>query len=539
MPRFDYERHVRAVVVEREWPESTRQISELRVVIDYQSDSGAMRTLTLDIVDYPGEWLLDLPLLDKSYEQWSAETIAQSGTRRCAACTRKRFGRGWPASIRWRPPTRTRRSRRPAVHRLSRGLSRRTPERQPDPARPFPDAGRACGFAGAHLRAARRRHRASRRRARNWALMRRRYDAYRDIVVRPFFREHFARLDRQIVLVDLLAALDGGPQAMRDLQASLTAILDCFRVGRGGWLSALFRPSADKILFAATKADQLHHSAHDRLEEILRRLTERAIATAGAAGAEVDVIALAAVRATREAMLREHAAALPSVVGVAVPGPMAATAETFDGETEIGLFPGDLPADVATVLEAERRAHSQLARPARASIPVDPLPAALAGDRRRRHAGAASHSPRPRAAIPDRGPAAMNERPRKPAVFRADDPRLGGGRTGRKPQPWRRCRNRPAILPFRRPIAGAGGRAGARCSGRHCRGLVLLGLGVAITSFVEELFARAPWLGAVGLVLAVLAGIALAGDRVARDYRACRPRQGRGAARAGARRGRD
>ena len=38
VPRFDYERHVRAVVVEREWPESTRQISELRVVIDYQSD---------------------------------------------------------------------------------------------------------------------------------------------------------------------------------------------------------------------------------------------------------------------------------------------------------------------------------------------------------------------------------------------------------------------------------------------------------------------------------------------------------------------
>src|SRR5215217_5698098 len=77
VPRFDYEGHVRSVVIERLWPESTRQISELRVVIDYQSARGAMRTLTLDIVDYPGEWLLDLPLLDKSYEQWSVETLAQ------------------------------------------------------------------------------------------------------------------------------------------------------------------------------------------------------------------------------------------------------------------------------------------------------------------------------------------------------------------------------------------------------------------------------------------------------------------------------
>src|ERR1700704_6261352 len=45
VPRFDYEGHVRSVVIERQWPESTRQISELRVVIDYQSADGAMRTL--------------------------------------------------------------------------------------------------------------------------------------------------------------------------------------------------------------------------------------------------------------------------------------------------------------------------------------------------------------------------------------------------------------------------------------------------------------------------------------------------------------
>ena len=33
-------------------------------------------TLHLDIVDYPGEWLLDLPLLDLSYEEWSRQAIA-------------------------------------------------------------------------------------------------------------------------------------------------------------------------------------------------------------------------------------------------------------------------------------------------------------------------------------------------------------------------------------------------------------------------------------------------------------------------------
>src|SRR5215467_10814306 len=78
VPRFDYENHLRTLVEERRWPNSTVDISELRLVIDYQRQNGADRTLTLDIVDYPGEWLLDLPLLDKSYEQWASESLALS-----------------------------------------------------------------------------------------------------------------------------------------------------------------------------------------------------------------------------------------------------------------------------------------------------------------------------------------------------------------------------------------------------------------------------------------------------------------------------
>src|SRR3984893_17005993 len=78
VPRFDYENHVRTLIEERHWPSSTVDISELRLVIDYQRRNGADRTLTLGIAHYPGEWLLDLPLLNKSYEQWSNESLALS-----------------------------------------------------------------------------------------------------------------------------------------------------------------------------------------------------------------------------------------------------------------------------------------------------------------------------------------------------------------------------------------------------------------------------------------------------------------------------
>src|SRR5436190_5976535 len=78
VPRFEYERHVDALVRTRAWPESTRRVSELRLVIEYQSSSGANRSVTLDIVDYPGEWLLDLPLLTMSYREWSAQALKLS-----------------------------------------------------------------------------------------------------------------------------------------------------------------------------------------------------------------------------------------------------------------------------------------------------------------------------------------------------------------------------------------------------------------------------------------------------------------------------
>src|SRR6201995_5181789 len=77
VPRFDYENHLRTLRGGR-GPNATVDISELRLVVAYQRQNGADRTLTLDIVDYPGEWLLDLPLLNKSYEQWAAESLALS-----------------------------------------------------------------------------------------------------------------------------------------------------------------------------------------------------------------------------------------------------------------------------------------------------------------------------------------------------------------------------------------------------------------------------------------------------------------------------
>jgi predicted YcjX-like family ATPase len=183
-------------------------------------------------------------------------------------------------------------------------------------------------------------------------MMARRYESYKSAVVRPFFRDHFARLDRQIVLVDVLDALDAGRTALADLESALADVLSAFRVGGTGWLAGLVTRRIDRILFAATKADHLHHGDHDRLEAILARLVAAAVARAKFAGARVEVLALASVRATREGSVNRRGETLPSIIGTPLPGEEV-DGRAFDGTAEIAMFPGDLPDDAASVFAAD------------------------------------------------------------------------------------------------------------------------------------------------------------------------------------------
>jgi hypothetical protein len=352
VPRFDYENHVRTLIEERRWPNSTVDISELRLVIDYQRQNGADRTLTLDIVDYPGEWLLDLPLLNKSYEQWSRESLALSRER-----PRARLAAQWLAYLATlsAEAQEDEQAARTAARLFTDYLRACRDERFAMSLLPpgrFLMPGSLAGspaltFAPLDLPADGAAPEGS-----LWAMMVRRYEAYKDVVVRPFFRDHFARLDRQVVLVDALSAFNSGPEALHDLEAALAGILECFRIGRSTFFSSLFRPRIDRILFAATKADHLHHSSHDRLEAVLRRTVSGAVARAEDTGAEIDVVALAAVRATREAMVARGRDKLPSILGTPAPGETAGH-EAFDGKTEVATFPGDLPADPEQLFAGE------------------------------------------------------------------------------------------------------------------------------------------------------------------------------------------
>ncbi|MGV8936764.1 MAG: YcjX family protein [Allorhizobium sp.] len=356
VPRFQYEDHIRALARDRVWPDSTRAISELRVTIEYQSASGWNRLfspgrLSIDIVDYPGEWLLDLPLLGQSFDDFSANTLmlAETGVR-------AELSRDWLAlmaatdidapadEIAARELAQAFTAYLRACKSDERSLSTLPPGRFLLPG--DLEGSPALTFAPLAVTPGTRAPRGSLR-----AMMERRFEAYKTVVVKPFFREHFARLDRQIVLVDALQAINRGPEAVQDLERALADVLACFRPGANSFLSSLIGRRIDRVLVAATKADHLHHESHDRLQAITRRLVDRAIRTIGMSGAGIEVMALASVRATREATVKQDGVTLPVIVGTPIAGETIG-GERFDGDRKTAVFPGDLPEDPESFFHA-------------------------------------------------------------------------------------------------------------------------------------------------------------------------------------------
>ncbi len=355
VPRFPYEENLAAMSgQDRRWPESTRRISELSIEIEYESAAswfGGARRLTLDIVDYPGEWLLDLPLIEQSYAEFSRMSVAAAREPARAALAAE-----WRAVMAGINPRATASEAKAmeaadtfrryllAARTEPHALSLLPPGRflMPGDLEGSP----ALTFAPLEL------GEAPVPRNSLADLMEKRFEAYKSHVALPFFREHFARLDRQIVLVDLLTPLNAGARAVADLEAALDHVLAAFRVGRNSLLSTLFAPRVERVLFAATKADLLHHTSHDRLQAILGLLVERAFRRSQESGAKTHVLALSALRSTHEATVREGRSILPAVVGIPEPGEKI-DGEEFDGTAEAAIYPGDLPQDPKAALDAK------------------------------------------------------------------------------------------------------------------------------------------------------------------------------------------
>ena len=344
IPSFNYDAAIQSLTTEpQSWPVSTRNISELRLAIKYRPAKGLLAKLTdsatlyLDIVDYPGEWLLDLPMLKQSFQQWSAH---QS--------TRKNI---LQRSVHFEAFSQMLTSIELAAAADELKLQQITDLYQ----KVLQDCVSNDGFYYAQpgrlllpgelegtpvlalfplLDLDELAFEALEQSAPNsfYHTLKQRYYEYVSRVVKPFYQDYFAKFDRQIVLVDCFTPLNRGREQFDDMKAALHGVVESFHFGQSSLLKRLFSPKIDKLLFAASKVDHVTRDQQGNVLSLLTQLIQQSQQLAKFEGCEVETMAISAIKSTSHGMVKQEGKEIEVVRGI-----------ELNERTPVTLFPGEVP----------------------------------------------------------------------------------------------------------------------------------------------------------------------------------------------------
>lgn len=324
------------------WPPPTTGISEIRLAIRYQTNNPLLKhvspvnTLYVDIIDYPGEWLLDLPLLEWTYEQWSTQ-IASA----CQKEPRLSLSKDWREFLNTldlgSPSTdaTVRQAAELYTHFLMSckdrkyGLSLLQPGRFTMPGdlkgAPLLEFCPLVNLPGGIFKD-----------NSLFAEMKRRYESYKEHVVKKFYLEHFISFDRQIVLADVLRTFNTSSATFVDMRDAINMVLNSFHYGKAGLLNKLFYGlKIDKLLFAATKADHVTPNQLPNLERFLQQMLASSQNHATFEGVKTETLALASVKCTQAAYTTFQGQRISCIKGV-----------PLDADRPIALFPGEVPVEI-------------------------------------------------------------------------------------------------------------------------------------------------------------------------------------------------
>ncbi|QIA75957.1 YcjX family protein [Rodentibacter caecimuris] len=343
VPRFDYEANLADLYrTPPQWCQSTRGVSETRLAIRFQRQSGLLRhlkergTLYLDIFDYPGEWLLDLPLLDLDFEQWSLEQAQiHQGIR-------AELTQSWLEDVKKLDLTavvneevlaKLAKAYTAYLHQCkAQGMQFIQPGRFVLPGE-LEGAPVLQFFPLLHLTQAQWKNLKKEAKPNSYfAVLNKRYDYYRNSIVKGFYENYFSTFDRQVILADCLTPLNHSRQAFLDMQRGLNQLFKNFHYGKRNFLNRLFSPRIDKLMFIATKADHITSDQIPNLVSLMRQLVQEGGRHVEFEGIETEYTAIAAIRATKQVIVNQNGKQIRAIQGVRA-----------KDKRLITLYPGSVP----------------------------------------------------------------------------------------------------------------------------------------------------------------------------------------------------
>lgn len=341
---FDYDLGMNALTQPvPQWPASTRNISEIRLSLKYQPSQGLLAKFTdsaslyLDIIDYPGEWLLDLPMLKQNYQHWSmAQELRKPILARShyypdfiAALDSLDLAANADEAELKRIAELYRQVLLDCVHQ--HGFYYAQPGRLLLPGE-FAGSPVLAFFPLLNTSDDARLSLENSQASSAYQVLKTRYKQYQDKVIRPFYKDYFSTFDRQLLLVDCFTPLNRGKQQFDDMTQALNGIMESFKFGQSNLLKRLFSPRIDKLLFAASKVDHITRDQQGNVLSLLTQLVKQSQRQAKFEGCEVETMAISAIKATQHGMIRSAKGEIEVVKGV-----------SLKEREPITLFPGEVP----------------------------------------------------------------------------------------------------------------------------------------------------------------------------------------------------
>ena len=282
------------------WPQSTNNISKIEIEFEIKSKNNFLPNsiVNLEIIDYPGEWLLDMQMLHLSFREWSEDFFLDVKKYRREALIsewinelrkydlygfyegedintiinlyHKYLKESYQNGFSILQPGRVVQTN----STINKKLLEFTPLPTPKYMSPYEKS--------------------------IYNLFEQRYNKYVDEVLKPFYENWFSQFDRQIILIDVLKNFQNGYDQFLDMQRAIKKIIQIYYYGEQSFLKHLIDKKINKVIFAGTKVDLLKPEQHQNYQKLLNQIIEDAKRELDVKGIKTQSLVFASVK-TNEA----------------------------------------------------------------------------------------------------------------------------------------------------------------------------------------------------------------------------------------------
>lgn len=303
-PMFPIEEHI-ASLEKGEWPAPTEDVYGFKMVVRLRQTSQFKKyvfpytQIVFEFIDYPGEWITDLPMLGKTYAQWSDSSLAQQLTE-----PQRFYAQKWHSTLEKFdfdvPPEGAAANELVIAYREYLLKAKAAGIAMLQPGSFLLDGSgfdwRGQGFTPLPSKI-------SSDIDHPWTkYFSQQFAHFQSSWLQPLRESTFRESDKQIILIDLFEGLNHSRQHLAQLKETLSHLADVFVYGESSWFAktVLRKKEIGKVAFVATKSDLIPEGYKPQLLSLLKDVSAGATAKLSRDNVAYEHFLVSAIKTTDE-----------------------------------------------------------------------------------------------------------------------------------------------------------------------------------------------------------------------------------------------